>query len=78
MTTVPFATRCDVPKCGERSPEYTTWPTCRDCHADTCPAHTVPGSLQQHEHDRSTEDGTVAVMTESVYCTTCQTTWGPE
>jgi len=74
MTMVMFATRCDTPDCGKRSEEYTSWPTCRDCHEHACSDHTVPGSLQQNERDR---DG-VAVMTESVYCTNCQTTWGPE
>lgn len=78
MTDVRFATICDAENCGNRSEEYTAWPTCRGCHLHACPDHTVPGSLQQHERDRSTEDGTVAVMTETVYCTTCKTTWGAE
>lgn len=78
MTTVKYADRCDADNCGKQSAEYTHLPTCRDCHDHACTDHTVPGSLQQHERDRSTEDGTVAVMTETVYCTTCQTTWGPE
>lgn len=29
-----FATLCDL--CAARSPEYTSWPTCRECGRDTC------------------------------------------
>lgn len=31
---VPFAQQCD--HCDRRSPEYTTWPTCRLCGDDCC------------------------------------------
>lgn len=34
MSTVMFATRCD--HCEEKSEEYTWWPQCRECLADTC------------------------------------------
>lgn len=49
---VRFATTCDVGKraaypCKARSLEYTTWPTCRVCHADVCPQHAAPGTLEE-------------------------------
>lgn len=74
MTMVKFATICDAPDCGKRSEEYTGWPSCRACMLDTCPEHTVPGSLQEHERDRDGE----AIMTQDVYCKDCLATWGAE
>lgn len=74
MILVKFASLCDAPDCLKRSEEYGNWPTCRNCHLDTCPDHTVPGSLQEHEYDRDDE----AVMKQDVYCTACLATWGAE
>lgn len=78
MTLVKFACICDAAGCARQSEQYSVWPSCRGCKLDTCPDHTAPGSLQQKEHDRETEDGTEAVMTESVYCLDCLATWGAE
>ena len=78
MTLVRFASKCDAPDCGRRSEEGANWPSCRSCGLDICPDHTVPGSLKQSERDRSDEDGTEAIMTESVYCLDCLATWGAE
>ena len=36
---VRFATTCDHPDCGQRSEEYTSWPSCRYCGDSCCPAH---------------------------------------
>ena len=44
MSMVRFATLCDVPGCGARSPEYAGWAYCRECLEDVCDAHIVPGS----------------------------------
>lgn len=78
MTLVKFAAICDAPGCDARSEEYRGWPSCRACLLDTCPDHAVEGSLQQHEFDRETEDGTEAVMVEDVYCKACLASEGPE
>lgn len=37
MAMVKFATTCDV--CGDRSEEYTQWPSCRECGLHICPQH---------------------------------------
>jgi hypothetical protein len=66
MVMVRFATKCD--RCGKRSEEYTSWPSCRECLNDTCPDCTHPGTLQEHDYDRESEDGTFAVHTEDVIC----------
>lgn len=82
MTTVRFASLCDAPAgtkiCHARSEEYTEWPECRLCGAHVCPAHTVEGSLHEHDYDRESEDGTEAVHTEDVYCVACLAENGPE
>lgn len=44
-----FADLCDV--CGDRSEEYTAWPTCRQCQAAVCRLCTVPGTLWSGEGD---------------------------
>lgn len=82
MTTVKYATLCDIPLplsssgviCRARSEEYASWPSCRGCVSHVCPDHTVPGSLREHEYDRGAE----AVMTQDVYCTACLAENGPE
>ena len=51
MATVPFTTVCDVPGCGERAMEYSSWPTCRECQEDICLAHAVPGSVTDADLD---------------------------
>lgn len=86
LTYVKFATLCTIPLptgsdrliCHARSEEYTEWPECRVCGAHVCPDHTVPGSLQEHDFDRESEDGTEAVHTEDVYCVACLKENGPE
>jgi len=47
MALVKFATICDVPDCGSRSPEYQAWPCCSECLRDLCPDHQVPGSFDE-------------------------------
>lgn len=59
MSVVRFATLCDT--CGARSAEYTSWPACDDCLADTCPACQEPGSYRE-------TDGATA---ESCRCRSC-------
>lgn len=54
---VRFATRCDG--CQRRSAAYTSWPSCRECGADTCQTCAQPGTLQEDE-------GTATVL-----CRTC-------
>ena len=49
---VRFATLCD--KCGQRSDEYTAWPTCRECMEDVCHACYVTGSASEDENNRAT------------------------
>lgn len=56
MVLVRFASRCDVVvfehltdhdvpnPCGNRSLEYTEWPTCRVCLGHVCREHAYPGS----------------------------------
>lgn len=70
MSMVKFATRCD--RCGRRSEEYTTWPSCRECQQDVCSTCASPGSLQDHERDVSDElYGTYAIHYETVLCAPC-------
>lgn len=71
---VRFATTCDVFACGNRSAEYTAWPSCRACYMDVCPDHAVAGSLREEDRDR---DG-VAEMRKTVYCRDCEMTFGAE
>ena len=49
MSMTRFATICDAPKCTARSEEYTSWPVCRGCMGNICPAHTTDGSLIESE-----------------------------
>ena len=49
MTLVRFASICDIPGCGARSEEYSSWPVCGECNRDICPVHQVPGTLEQDE-----------------------------
>lgn len=76
MTSVKYADICDAPGCGKRSEEYAGWPTCRACMLDFCPDHTVPGSVQEREHEDF--DGHVDGIVQTVYCTLCLATWGAE
>lgn len=54
---VRFATTCDVVTkinggtrmCGKRSIEYVAFPSCRECYANVCPEHQVPGTLVEDE-----------------------------
>lgn len=41
---VRFTTTCD--HCGKRAEEYSAWPSCRGCLADTCHSCAAPGSLR--------------------------------
>lgn len=73
---VKFATTCDAlteggKPCGRRSPEYESWPDCRECMDDICPDHAAPGSFREGERDRSYGDYTEAEHWESVLCLTC-------
>lgn len=52
MSTVRFAMLCDY--CGQRSDEYTAWPTCRSCMADTCEACAEPGTTEGGDGERVT------------------------
>lgn len=70
MTMVRFASLCD--DCDKRSEEYTEWNTCRECFRHICPNCTVPGSTEEHDHDRETEDGAEAVHYETVLCKACR------
>lgn len=45
MTIVKFATLCD--RCESRSPEYESWPTCRECDEYICPQCAVPGTATE-------------------------------
>lgn len=47
MSTVRFATLCD--QCKRRSPEYTSWPTCRECGQEFCPNCFTANSLKDNE-----------------------------
>lgn len=42
-----FHMKCD--KCGRPSPEYSSWPSCQDCMADTCPDCDVPAARSEDE-----------------------------
>lgn len=61
MAMVRFATTCDLCIEEKRSPEYTAWPSCRECLQDVCPEHQVAGSLKE-------SDGK-----ETVLCVECAT-----
>lgn len=41
--------------CGERSSEYTRWPSCRVCNADVCLRHQSHGSFRD-------DDGRLSVV----------------
>lgn len=61
MSMVRYATKCD--RCGSRSPEYTAWPTCRDCQDHVCPLCSTKPSQDEHNQadcDRCKLDGTQA------------------
>ena len=61
MVLVKYASRCDVlvyehltdpevaAPCGDRSPEYTEWPTCRTCHNHVCINHRMRDTLEDDE-----------------------------
>lgn len=58
MAMVKFATTCDCEceaiaspgtYCLKRSPEYTSWPSCRECLADICPEHQAHGTLKEND-----------------------------
>lgn len=61
MVLVKYASRCDVlvyehltdpevaTPCGDRSPEYTEWPTCRTCHNHVCINHRMRDTLEDDE-----------------------------
>lgn len=51
MAMVCFATKCD--QCGQRSEEYTAWPSCSNCQDDICPACMAPGTLDPGDGERS-------------------------
>ena len=57
--------------CAKLSPESER-PTCRECLQSICKSCEVPGSLEEHDYDRSTEDGTFAEHTEDVLCKRCR------
>jgi len=58
---VKYASRCDVlvyehltdpevaTPCGERSSEYTEWPTCRNCHDHVCLNHRMQDTFEDDE-----------------------------
>lgn len=50
MSMVRFAMICD--HCGKRSPEYTLWPTCRECGEDVC--HECSTDFSDDETNRAT------------------------
>ena len=68
---VAFASLCDYPGCGRRSPEYDAWPACRGCDGHICPDHEAPGSVREHERDVSRDDATYAEHWETVLCLDC-------
>lgn len=61
MVLVKYASRCDVlvyehltdpevaTPCGERSSEYTEWPTCRNCHDHVCLNHRMQDTFEDDE-----------------------------
>lgn len=59
MAMVRFATTCD--RCQQRSEEYASWPTCRECQDDICPSCTAAYTLE-------TGDGEGP---DTVICSTC-------
>jgi hypothetical protein len=73
MAMVRFAQTCDVPTptgvCGQRSEEYTTWATCRECGNDVCEAHEAPDSRQEREV--VDEYGNVRGMRYTCICPEC-------
>lgn len=52
MTLVRFAMLCD--RCRTRSEEYTAWPSCRSCMADTCHDCAQPGTTEGGDGERET------------------------
>jgi hypothetical protein len=46
---VKFATLC---RCGSRSAEYTSWPSCTVCHEYICPQCETPGSRTDADVDQ--------------------------
>jgi NMD protein affecting ribosome stability and mRNA decay len=51
MSTVRFAMLCD--KCGRRSEEYGSWPSCADCGEDVCTDCDVPAARTEDEANRT-------------------------
>ena len=46
-----FHTKCDIENCGNRSDEYTAFPTCQDCMRDICPEHAEPDTTTEPDLD---------------------------
>lgn len=51
MSMVRFATLCD--KCGARSEEYSSWPWCKDCMRDICPACDIESERTDDESHKT-------------------------
>jgi hypothetical protein len=51
MSMVRFATKCD--KCGRRSEEYTSWPSCKDCGEDICPDCDIDSERTEDESNKT-------------------------
>jgi hypothetical protein len=54
MAMIKFATTCEViaspgTYCLKESPQYTSWPSCRECLAEACPEHQAPGTLKEND-----------------------------
>lgn len=51
MSMVRFATLCD--RCGRRSEEYTSWPTCEACERDICDRCDCPSERTEDERGQT-------------------------
>lgn len=51
VSMVRFAMLCD--KCGARSGEYESWPTCKDCGEDTCSDCDVDSERTEDEANKT-------------------------
>lgn len=51
MSMVRFATLCD--KCGARSEEYTSWPSCKDCQTHVCPDCDIDSERTEDENHKT-------------------------
>lgn len=51
MSMVQFAMLCD--KCQRRSPEYESWPSCRECMEDACSNCDIPQERRLDENYRT-------------------------